>query len=306
MSRRPSDKKRGDTRTSSEPRPPRGASRSNAAGGASSRSDKPARSDKPPRPRDARPPSRAASPESEHAWTYGIHAVESLLDTQPSSIVELWLQEGIAGGARQRLFERAQAAGIPIREVELEGLERQLGGDARHQGVAAQLKPFEYAEASEILAKPGAQLIVVLDEVQDPHNLGAILRSALGLGAAAVVIPKHRAAGVTPTVRKVSTGAADLLPVARVTNLSRFLDDARDAGFWVYGTAVDEGEALGGVAFADRAVLVMGSEGSGMRPLVRRGCDLMVRLPLDGVESLNVSVACGIFLYAWRTRATGG
>ena len=299
MSRRPTEKKRSGTRSAPEPRPPRGASRSTAQAASA-----PFRAEKAPRTRDARPQVRASARDGELAWTYGIHAVESLLETQPETIVELWLQEGIAGGARLRLFERAQAAGVPIHEVDVEGLERQLGVGARHQGVAAQLKPFEYADASEILAKPGPQLIVVLDEVQDPHNLGAILRSARGWGAAGVVIPKHRAAGVTPTVRKVSTGAADLLPGARVTNLARFLDDARDAGFWVYGTAVDEGEELGGVAFADRAVLVMGSEGSGMRPLVRRGCDLLVRLPLDGVESLNVSVACGIFLYAWRTRVS--
>lgn len=246
-----------------------------------------------------RPPSTT---EEEGGWTYGVRAVESALETQADEIAELWVQDGEPGSARRRIREQAESLGLTLRVVSADQLSRMVGEGANHQGVAALLHAYRYADASALLAEAGDRLIVILDEVQDPHNLGAILRTAVGLGAAGVVIPKHRAVGVTPAVRKVSTGASEMIPVARVTNIVRFIEDAQAAGYWAYGTTVDEGESIDGVSFAGRALLVMGSEGSGIRPLVRRSCDVLVRLPLQDVESLNVSVATGIFLYAWRCR----
>lgn len=312
MKRRGSGESSSSKRGAVPSRPPRGASRATtpSAGGEATKNMRrptdgqkkssapttPVVEEKAPRPRRA----RTQAPMANASWTFGIRAVESAIESAAVDVEELWIQSAAFGTARARVWAQAEAAGLRIREVDAGRLERLLGDDANHQGVAARLTAFTYADVDEVLGKEGPQLIVVLDEVQDPHNLGAILRSAVGLGASAVVIPKHRAVGVTPTVRKVSTGAAEKIPVVRATNLARFLEQAQAAGFWIYGTVVDEGEALDQVEFSDRAVLVMGSEGSGMRPLIRRGCDRLIHLPIDGVESLNVSVACGIFLYAWR------
>ena len=140
---------------------------------------------------------------------------------------------------------------------------------------------------------------LVLDEVQDPHNLGAVIRSALGLGASGIILPKHRSVGVTPAVSKVAVGAETSLPVAQVTNLARFLEHAREAGFWVYGATASGSEALGQVEFAERTVLVLGSERRGIRPNVASRCDVEVAIPLGEIESLNVSVAAGILMWEW-------
>lgn len=233
-------------------------------------------------------------------WSYGIRAVESLLERRPDRVVELWIQHGGETGPRERIRDKAGAHGLSIRDVDAQNLVRLLGEDVNHQGVAARTIPFEYADPNALLQAEGPQCILLLDGVQDPHNLGAVLRTAVGLGVSAVVIPSHRAVGVTPAVHKVSTGAADQIPIARVKNLVPFMESAKEAGFWCYGTVVEGGETITSVEFPEKTVLVMGSEGSGMRPLVRRHCDALLSLPLEGVESLNVSVACGIFLYAWR------
>lgn len=238
-------------------------------------------------------------------WSYGIRAVEALVARRPERVVELWIQEGGEGGPRERLRARAYEHGISVRAVAAHNLERLLGEDANHQGVAARVMPFEYADPNALLAAKGPQCLLLLDGVQDPHNLGAILRTALGLGVSGVVIPSHRAVGVTPAVHKVSTGAADQIPIARVKNLVPFMASAKEAGFWCYGTVVEEGESIDRVEFPEKTILVMGSEGSGIRPLVRRHCDALLSLPLEGVESLNVSVATGIFLYAWRMQVQG-
>lgn len=300
-------KERGGRPESAKPagRPPRGASRSNSD---APRAAKPRGKERAPSSQDApanagRAPHhapRSRQVEDAPSWTYGIRAVEMALESGGEGVEELWVMSGEAGQSRRRVREQAQELGLRVRECSADALSRLLGPEANHQGVAARIAAFEYAEEDQILSKEGDQLIVVLDEVQDPHNLGAILRSAVGLGAAAVVIPKNRASGVTATVRRVASGAADRIPVARVTNIAQFLEKAKEAGFWAYGTTVDEGESVANVEFGRRAILVMGSEGAGIRPLVRRNCDVLVRLPIDGVESLNVSVACGIFLYAWR------
>lgn len=248
---------------------------------------------------------RSDAPRGAKNWSYGIRAVESLVARRPERVVELWLQHGGEGGPRERIRAKADAHGISVREVAAHNLERLLGEDVNHQGVAARVMPFEYADPNALLAAEGPQCLLLLDGIQDPHNLGAILRTALGLGVSGVVIPSHRAVGVTPAVHKVSTGAADQIPIARVKNLVPYMDQAKAAGFWCYGTVVEGGERIDAVEFPEKTILVMGSEGSGMRPLVRRHCDALLSLPLQGVESLNVSVATGIFLYAWRMQVQG-
>ncbi len=238
-------------------------------------------------------------------WTWGVHAVETVLREAPDQVMELWLvQSRRPGEARTRVRSVAEQAGVRFRLVTDAQL-RAAVGDVAHQGVAARVSDFEYADEDTLLALEGPCLLVALDEVQDPHNLGAIIRTACGLGASGVVIPRHRSASVTPAVRKVSAGATSRLPVARVTNLSRFLAQARDRGFWVYGAVVDGGERVPGVALADRAVLVVGSEGAGLRRGVREQCDVVVTLPSGGVESLNVSVAAALLIWEWARARVG-
>lgn len=235
------------------------------------------------------------------SWTTGIHAVEIAIEENRQDVAEVWLvKSDNPGAARRRIRQKAEDNGISIRFVSDDQMRRAVE-TVHHQGVAARVETFTYAEESSLYASPGEpSLLVALDGVQDPHNLGAVLRSACAFGADGVVIPKHRAAGVTTAVRKVSTGAADRIAVSMVTNLAKFLERAKEHGYWVYGTVVDGGEPVGRVEFADRAVLVLGSEANGVRKGVQGRCDVEVTLPIVQMESLNVSVAAGVFLYEWR------
>ncbi|MRR07940.1 MAG: 23S rRNA (guanosine(2251)-2'-O)-methyltransferase RlmB, partial [Deltaproteobacteria bacterium] len=170
------------------------------------------------------------------------------------------------------------------------------------QGVALRLEGFPYSEVADILAawrESGENgLILALDGVQDPHNLGALIRSAACAGANGVIIPKDRAAGVNATVEKSAAGAAETIPVAQVTNLAQALDELKEAGFWVYGTADSAISSLYGHDLSGNVVVVIGAEGEGMRPLVRKKCDFLVAIPLQGgVSSLNASVAGGVVLF---------
>jgi 23S rRNA (guanosine2251-2'-O)-methyltransferase len=172
-----------------------------------------------------------------------------------------------------------------------------IAGSADHQGIVAEVEPYPYADPTTLLARPEA-LVVALDQVQDPHNLGAVCRSAEAAGAAGVVIPERRSAAVTPAVAKASAGAVEHLPVARVRNLADWLAAAKAAGAWIYGAAA---EAPSGYAEADltaRVVLVLGGEGSGLRPRVAASCDLLVSIPVLGrLGSLNVSAAAAVLLF---------
>jgi 23S rRNA (guanosine2251-2'-O)-methyltransferase len=237
------------------------------------------------------------------SWTTGIHAVETALEEKTDEVAELWLvQSSNPGPARRRLKRKAEDLQLDIRMVSDDQMRRAVG-DVHHQGVAARVDEFEYADEAAVYAEQGkSSLIIALDGVQDPHNLGAVLRSACALGADAVVIPKHRAAPVTPAARKVSTGASERIPVAMVTNMAKFLGRAKEEGYWIYGTVVEGGELLGSVEFADRTVLVFGSEANGVRRGVKSRSDMEVTLSLEEMESLNVSVAAGIFMYEWRSQ----
>jgi 23S rRNA (guanosine2251-2'-O)-methyltransferase len=242
---------------------------------------------------------------------YGRHPVaEALRGRRASSVPEIW---AVRGALREPWLERARAAGVRVRATSAEEVERRCGS-AAHQGVCAQAGPYPYADAAELLAGHEA-LVVVLDLVQDPQNLGSICRTAECAGAAGVVIAERRAAAVTPAVCKASAGAVEHLAVAQVRNVADFLGEAREAGCWCYGASAGQGAGQpepvpyeapdyrgGGV------VLVLGGEGRGLRPRVARACDQLIRLPLLGqTESLGVSAAAAALLYGiLQTRGRRG
>jgi 23S rRNA (guanosine2251-2'-O)-methyltransferase len=195
---------------------------------------------------------------------------------------------------RRRVHRVWRAPNTPAEELE------RLCGSPDHQGVVAEVDPYPYADPSSLLEAEDA-LVVVLDQVQDPHNLGAVCRAAEVAGAAGVVIPDRRAASVTPAACKASAGAVDHLPVARVRNVADWLADAKEAGAWVYGASAEADRAYTDVDWTGRAALVLGSEGSGLRPRVAGTCDELVSIPVAGrVESLNASVAAAVILFEAR------
>jgi 23S rRNA (guanosine2251-2'-O)-methyltransferase len=189
-----------------------------------------------------------------------------------------------------------QAAGVPVERATGEEIAAHAETDA-HQGVCAEVAPYPYADATALLREPDA-LIVALDEVTDPQNLGAVIRTAECVGATGVVIPERRAAEVTPAVCKASAGAVEHLPVARVRNLADFLAEAKGAGAWVYGAAADASTPYRGPDYRGPVVLVLGAEGRGLRPRVAAACDDLVALPIRGrLDSLNVSATAAVLLY---------
>lgn len=243
---------------------------------------------------------------------YGIHAVRTLLTRYPHRVRRVWLLDG--GDAAVRLQEvrtLAENAGLAVHVGDVAELDRLSAGE-RHQGVVAEVAPrpgdpeTQLEEALEALGDTPA-LLLVLDGVTDPHNLGACLRSADAAGVAAVIVPRDRAAGMTPVVRKVAAGAAESVPLVPVVNLARTLRELKDRGLWLVGTTDDAQRTIYDVDLTGPTVLVMGSEGEGMRRLTRETCDALVSIPMAGaVESLNVSVATGVALFeAVRQRRTG-
>ena len=216
----------------------------------------------------------------------------------PRSVTEVWATKNA-----QREPWLAQA-GVPVRPASAEEVEL-LSGSPEHQGICAEVSEFRYAEQAEVLANPEC-LIVALDQIQDPQNLGAICRTAECAGAAAVVIPERRTATVTAAVCKASAGAVEHVPVARVRNVADFLAAAKQAGMWCYGAQAGAPVAYDSVDFAGGVVLVLGSEGRGLRPRVAASCDALVSIPLRGrIESLSVSAAAAVLLYAASARRTG-
>jgi len=182
-----------------------------------------------------------------------------------------------------------------------------LAGSPDHQGIVAEVEPYPYADPGSLLREPDG-LVVALDQIQDPHNLGAVCRSAEVAGASGVVIPERRAAGVTAAVCKASAGAVEHLPVARVRNLADWLAEARDAGAWIYGADAEADATYADTDLTGKVVLVLGSEGKGLRPRVASGCDLLLSIPVRGrVGSLNVSTAAAVLLFeAARQRGLAG
>jgi 23S rRNA (guanosine2251-2'-O)-methyltransferase len=241
---------------------------------------------------------------------YGIHAVRVLLSRQPGRVRRVLLAGGRDAGRLAEVRALAQQAGVQVASVELAQLDRLAEGE-RHQGVVAEIVPRAgdpETQLEEALEAAGpVPLLLVLDGVQDPHNLGACLRSADAAGVSAVIVPRDRAAGLTPVVRKVAAGAAESVPLVAVVNLARTLRDLKQRGLWLVGTDDAADRTLYEADLKGPLGLVMGSEGEGMRRLTRECCDQLVSIPMAGaVESLNVSVATGVALFeAVRQRSAG-
>jgi 23S rRNA (guanosine2251-2'-O)-methyltransferase len=232
---------------------------------------------------------------------YGPHTVRALLERRPAAVRRVILQAGRNDRRASELAELARAAGVAIDTRPVLELDALTGG-AAHQGAAARIQPAAPLDEDELLIRLDAMsrpaLVLVLDGVQDPHNLGACLRTADGAGVDAVVVPRDRAVGLTPVVRKVAAGAAETVPFAQVTNLARFLRALKEQGLWIVGTDGAAETVHFAADLKGPLAIVLGAEGGGMRRLTREHCDLVVRLPMQGaVESLNVSVAAGILLY---------
>lgn len=230
---------------------------------------------------------------------YGLNPVmEALRGSR--KIFELFLAGNSSDKRMEKLLKLANERQVPVRQREKSDLQRLCGTD-HHQGVALKVEPFPYADFDDVIESlKGADdaLILVLDSVQDPHNLGALIRSAACAGAHAVVIPKDRAAGVTSAAEKASAGATETIRVAQVTNLAKTLEDLKQAGFWIYGADGAAKATPYQQDFTGPVALVIGGEGEGIRPLVRKGCDQVVSIPMQGgVNSLNASVAGGILLF---------
>lgn len=237
---------------------------------------------------------------SDKHWIYGIHAVEALLQQGAGRVDSLWVQQGRRDQRMQQLVDLAAAEGISIREVPRRELDQQVTG--RHQGVMASARAAQVLPEGELpLLLDGLDsvpLLLVLDGVTDPHNLGACLRSADAAGAHAVIAPKDNAAPLNATVRKVACGAAETIPYIQVTNLARTLQTLQQRGIWITGTAGEAEQSLYQADLTGPTALVMGAEGKGLRRLTRERCDFLVKLPMAGaVSSLNVSVATGVCLF---------
>jgi 23S rRNA (guanosine2251-2'-O)-methyltransferase len=234
---------------------------------------------------------------------YGINPVRELIRSEPRAIQVIYIARSKSGGGIREIRAAAKTAGIRVEEKAPGDLDGFAAEGARHQGVVAVTGEFEYADLTEVLQSISASgenaLIVVLDHVQDPHNLGAVIRSAAVFGAHAVLIAQDRSAGVTAAVVKASAGATERVPVCRVVNIARALDQCKAQGLWPVAAVMDDAQEPSELDLRVPTVLVLGSEGEGIRSLVEKQCDFRARIPMapGGVASLNVSVAAGVLLY---------
>ncbi|HET6263505.1 MAG TPA: 23S rRNA (guanosine(2251)-2'-O)-methyltransferase RlmB [Usitatibacter sp.] len=237
----------------------------------------------------------------------GFHAVIGRLRQKPDTVSEIYVDAERNDGRARDLREMAKKAGVRVIPVDSKRLDGMSGG-ARHQGVVAQAQPLDMPQFIEDVLEELTEppLLLILDGVQDPHNLGACLRVADGAGAHAVIAPKDRSVGLTTAAIKVASGAAEAVPYIVVTNLARTMRDLKDRNIWLVGTADDAPKTIYQEKIEGAVGLVMGAEGEGLRRLTKESCDLLVSLPMMGtVESLNVSVASGVCLYEVRRRRLG-
>ena len=232
----------------------------------------------------------------------GIHPIaEALRAGNP--LERIMIAQGAGGPRLQEIIDMARRSNVPVRFEPRSALDK-LASSSAHQGVIALGAARKYADLESVAS---SQMLVVLDGVEDPHNLGAIVRTAHAAGAGAVIIPERRAVGVTDVVAKAAAGAIEHLPVVRVTNINRTLEDLKERGHWIYGLDERGTTDYDKVDYAERSVLVLGGEGKGLHEQVRKHCDLLVRIPLAGkISSLNVSVATGIVLFEWKRRVNFG
>jgi len=241
-----------------------------------------------------------ASPEGPETVS-GLNAVLSALKKRPGRCRALLLAEGRhSNPALNEIRALAKAAGLSVKVSPRQALDRLCGRD-KHQGVAAVFDArgyLSFEDFLETIPAQGPSLLLALDRVEDPGNLGALMRSALCFGAGGVLVPRERSAPLTPAAIKAAAGAADILPLARAVNLRRALDILRERGFWILGAEGEGGTSLFGFSFPERSVLVLGSEGQGLGPLIKKSCDALLAIPQErsGVSSLNVSVAGAILM----------
>ncbi len=232
---------------------------------------------------------------------YGINPALEALEGDGSVIQKVVVARGRSGEKFHKLLSIARQKNIDVEFREREYLDR-LAGRAAHQGVVCFGVPFSYVGVDDVIGhciEPFRDhLVLILDSVTDPQNLGTLIRTAHCFGVNGVIIPENRAASVTPAVLKASAGAAQHTPVARVVNIAQTIDDLKDRGFWIYGAEAEAAEDICRVHYQGHAALVMGSEGKGLRPLVRKKCDFLISIPMGGrIGSLNVSVAAGVILF---------
>src|SRR5581483_5143191 len=230
---------------------------------------------------------------------FGMNPVIEALKAGSRSFDYVALMAGRRDARAQAIFEAARDAGVPVRQVSRDQLER-LAGTNGHQGVVAVTSEKHYSDIDEVLDNKRGEhnFLVVLDGVEDPHNLGAIIRTADGAGADGIVIPERRAVGVTGTVLKASAGAAENLPIARVTNINRTLEDLKERNIWTIGLDERAKQSYDEIDYNMDCALVLGAEGSGLHEMVRKKCDFLISIPMQGhVSSLNVSVAAAVVMY---------
>ncbi len=231
----------------------------------------------------------------------GVNPVLEALKARGSSVEKIFLASGRSSSASKKILESARRAGVKVERVDRARLDN-IFGNPDHQGVVALAGAFKYSTIDEVLGrvKGESALILILDGIQDPMNLGSLLRSAESAGAIGVILPRDRAAPVTNTVLKASTGAAEYIPVVQVTNLVRTIERLRKAGFWIFGTHQDAEDSLFETDLRLKLGLVVGGEGKGIRRLVKEACDGLVSIPLKGqVASLNASVAGAIAMFEY-------
>jgi 23S rRNA (guanosine2251-2'-O)-methyltransferase len=234
-------------------------------------------------------------------FIYGRHAIEAALENN-RPLNRLWVNARYRYDGRfLSLINTAKANGVVVDEADSHRL-NQLAQGQNHQGIIAQVAAYDYWELADLITHAKQQgprpVLLAADGITDPHNLGAIIRTAEALGAHGLIIPQRRAAGVTSTVAKVAAGAVEHLPIARVINLRRALEILKSENFWIYGLATDGSQPIHTVKFTDATVLVVGAEGDGLSMMVQQNCDALVSIPLSGkTPSLNASVATGIALY---------
>ncbi len=237
-------------------------------------------------------------------WVTGYHAVTALLGMSPHRALSIWVVINSRNNSQSQLLAQAKAIGLPIYPVDKRELGKKCGSE-QHQGIAIEAKPKQDGSEKELevfvekLMAEKSPLFLILDQVQDPHNFGACLRTADAAGADAVIVAKDNASPMTPVVQKVASGAAETMPIFRVTNLARSLQSLKQLGVWLIGTSDKASSSLYDERLTGALGLVMGAEGKGMRQLTEKKCDSLVSLPMAGsiVSSLNVSVATGVCLY---------
>ena len=232
----------------------------------------------------------------------GIHPVSEALRAK-HPLERIVVAQGAGGPRIQEIIDLARRAGIPLRFEPRAALDR-LAGSSAHQGVVALGAASRYAD---IDVAETSQLVVVLDGVEDPHNLGAIIRTAHAAGAGAIIIPERRSASVTDVVAKAAAGALEYLPIVRVTNINRALEELKEKHYWIYGLDERGAETYDRVEYATPTAIVLGGEGKGLHEQVRKHCDALVKIPMAGkIASLNVSVAAGVALFEWKRRRSAG